>query len=381
MTPEANAVPIFISEVDQFGGAERSLLALSRWLYEHGIANYLLTYFDRADFASYAQHPMKVVALNPAPGVRNKISGLKRHFAERPVGAPKPIFSGYQPALHGTLAGLRGFHCLMHDTPSLFGDQETRNFKATLRIGVSNQIIGWGLRSGGATIVTSEYLRAECKREFGVDPKIARMGGLSSDIPVPAIRPTPRAPHDRLTMLSVCRIEANKRIDWLLRALASLEKSAQPLSRTVDWHVELAGKGSLIPELTRLARSLGIGERVHFQGFVSDAELEQLYAQADLFLMPAVQGYGIPAIEALRRNLPVLLHRESGVSDILLDTPWATIFEGEEANLTPALVQAIHGVTTGSHVNIPLPRIPTEEEWAEQVAAYCGYTSRETTCR
>ena len=35
--------------------------------------------------------------------------------------------------------------------------------------------------------------------------------------------------------------------------------------------------------------------------------------------MPAVQGYGIPAIESLQRGIPVLLHRESGVSDILLE--------------------------------------------------------------
>jgi glycosyltransferase involved in cell wall biosynthesis len=380
MTPEANAVPIFICEVDQFGGAERSLLALSRWLYEHGIANYLLTYVDRVHIAGHAQHPLKVVTLHPTSGVRGKIAALRRHFTGRPTNAPAPILSGYQAALHSTLAGLRGFHCLMHDTPSLFGDQETRNFKARLRIGVSNRIIGWGLRSGGATIVTSEYLRAECLRDFHVQAKIARMGGLSSNFPVPAIRPAPRTPRDRLTMLSVCRIEANKRIDWLLRSLGYLEDCAAPLSCYVDWHLELAGTGSVIPELTRMAESFGIASRVHFHGFVSDAELEMLYAQANLFLMPAVQGYGIPAIEALRRNLPVLLHRESGVSDILLDTPWATVFDGEEANLTPALVQAIHGVTTGSYVNVPTPSIPTEDQWARQVAGYCGYTSQETPC-
>jgi glycosyltransferase involved in cell wall biosynthesis len=373
MLPDANAVPIFICEVDQFGGAERSLLALSRWLYEHGIANYLLTYVDRANFAAHAHHPMTVVALNPGAGVRNKIAALKHHFAQRPANAPAPIFSGYQPALHGTLAGLRGFHCLMHDTPSLFGDQDTRNFKARLRIGISNRIIGWGLRSGGATIVTSEYLRAECRRDFGVNSQIARMGGLSSDTPVPAVRTTPRNARDRFTMLSVCRVEANKRIDWLLRSLAALEHSATPLSNKVDWHLDLVGKGSLIPELTCVAESLEIASRVHFHGFVSDADLETLYANADLFLMPAVQGYGIPAIEALRRNIPVLLHRESGVSDILLDMPWATVLEGGESELTPLLAKAIEDVLTGRHVNVPPPRIPTENEWAQQVARYCGY--------
>ena len=382
MTPEAQSVPIFISEIEQFGGAERALLALSRWLHEHGISNYLLTYFDHADFGSYALHSLQVVALQPAPGVRNKMAALKRHFAQRPIHAPAPIFSGYQPSVHGTLAGIRGFHCLMHDTPSLFGDQATRDLKARLRIAVSNQIVGWGLRSGGATIVTSEYLRAECRRDFGVDAKIARMGGLSNDLAIASPGQKSRRPQDRLNMLSVCRIEANKRIDWLLRSLAALEHRPTPLSHKVDWHLDLAGKGSMIDELTRLAATLKIAERVRFRGFVSDENLETLYADADLFLMPAVQGYGIPAIEALRRKIPVLLHRESGVSDILLDTPWATVLEGGEAELTPLLAQAVEGVLSGRHVDVPPPSLPTEDEWAQQVAAFCGYISpQESPCR
>jgi glycosyltransferase involved in cell wall biosynthesis len=371
--PEANAIPIFVSEVEQFGGAERSLLALSRWLYEHGIANYLLTYVDAANLASHAQHPLTVVALSPGRGVRNKVRALKRHFANRPEDACTPLVSSYQSALHGTLAGLRGFHCLMHDTPSLFIDWKNHDLKARLRIAVSNRIIGWGLRSGGVTFVTSEYLRADCRRDFGIDARVVRMGGVSSEVPIPPVRATPQTSEDRLNLLSVCRIEPNKRIDWLLRSLAALEHGDQPLSSKVDWHFDLAGKGSIIPELTRLSESLGIASRVHFHGFVSDEELESLYTKAHLFLMPAVQGYGIPAIEALRRNLPVLLHRQSGVSDILLDTPWATVIEGDESGLTPMLAQAIQGIRTGRHALVPAPSIPTEDGWARQIVSVCGY--------
>src|SRR5271167_1487270 len=117
-----------------------------------------------------------------------------------------------------------------------------------------------------------------------------------------------------------------------------------------------------------MAEDLGIGDRIHFHGFVSDAGLEELFTRAHLFLMPAVQGYGIPAIESLQRGIPVLLHRESGVSDILLDTPWATVLTGSESNMTSSLRSAIDGVLEGRHHNIAQPHLPTEDEWARQVA-------------
>jgi glycosyltransferase involved in cell wall biosynthesis len=266
---------------------------------------------------------------------------------------------------------MRGFHTLMHDTPSLFDDPATHTLKSRIRRAVSNRIIGHGLRSGGRTIVTSEYLRADCRKDFAVEAQIARMGGLTTTDPAKVFRVRPL--RGELRMLSVCRIEANKRIDWILRSLAELERATPPLSARVNWRLDLAGKGPLIPQLTELAAALGIAGRVHFHGFVPDAELLDLYDQAHLFLMPAVQGYGIPAIESLQRGIPVLLHRESGVSDILLETPWATVITGGPETATAALSAAVDGVLASRHHAVPLPKLPTEDEWAAQVAHLCGW--------
>jgi glycosyltransferase involved in cell wall biosynthesis len=366
-SPDIGSRPIVMTEIEQFGGAERSVVALSRWLYQRGHPNHLVTYVDRCNLARYVAHPLQVIELKPAPGPRNKIAALRGYFRQHP--SPKPLLSGYQPALHAALAGMRGFHVLMHDTPSLIGDPNARSTTTKLRVAVSNRIIGYGLRSGGSTIVTSEYLRSECRKDFNVDAKIARMGGMSPAAESPNIRPV----QGQLRMFSVCRIEANKRIDWIIRSLAELEQSETPLSSRIDWRLDLAGTGSLIPSLQQLAQSRGIGDRIHFHGFVPDEDLEQLFAQAHLFLMPAVQGYGIPAIESLQRGIPVLLHRESGVSDILLDTPWATVLTGGEDNMTQSLRSAIDGVLIGKHHAVSLPHLPTEDSWAEQVATLCNW--------
>lgn len=367
-SPSADSRPIVFTEIEQFGGAERSVLALARWLYEHDLPTHVVAYEDRCNLGSYATHPLPVVQLKAA-GTRNRIAALGRYFKSRPSGSPQPLLQGYQPALHATLAGLRGFHDLMHDTPSLFDNPATRPLKRRMRLAISNRVIAHGLRSGGNTIVTSEYLRAECRKDFGVEAHIARMGGLSNAATAFRVRPVT----SELRLLSVCRIEGNKRIDWILRSLAKLEHASPSLSSRVDWQLDLAGKGPLIGPLTELAASLGIGARVHFHGFVPDDELQALYDQAHLFLMPAVQGYGIPAIESLQRGIPVLLHRESGVSDILLETPWATVLRGGEDGMTAALIGAINGVMNGRHHESPQPHLPTEDEWAAQVAQLCNW--------
>ena len=349
------------------GGAERSVLALSRWLYQHQIPNHVVTYVDHVGLAKYADHPLEVVELRPEMRAAKKVAALRRYFAAHGE-TPKPLMSGYQPALHATLAGLRGFHCLMHDTPSLFADLAKLNLKQRIALRVSDAITGFGLRSGGHTIVTSEYLRAECRREFNVRADIARMGGLTL---ANAFRRRPVT--TELRMLSVSRIEPNKRIDWMLRALEAMEHEAPAVSARVDWHLDIVGKGSALEEMQRLAANLGLAERVHFHGYLSDAELAKLYETTHLFLMPAVQGYGIPAIEALSRGIPVLLHSESGVSDILRNTPWAVVISGKESAMLSGLRQAIDSALAGTHLTVPPPQLPTEDEWASRVARLCNW--------
>lgn len=118
----ANSRAIVFTEIEAMGGAERSVLALCRWLYEHGVPHHVVSYIDHVGLAAHASTPVEVVQLQPLLRARHKIAALRRYLAAHESShpqSPKPLVSGYQPALHATLAGLRGFHCLMHDTPSL----------------------------------------------------------------------------------------------------------------------------------------------------------------------------------------------------------------------------------------------------------------------
>jgi glycosyltransferase involved in cell wall biosynthesis len=360
---------LFIAEVEAWGGAERSFLTLCDWLYRHSLPYRLVVYWDRIGLEKFAAHPLNKVQLLPKNTPLAKVRTLRKYFSAESANPYRPLMSGYQPALHASLAGLRGFHCMMHDTESLFDDWDRKqSWKRRARLAMNRHVLRKGLGSGGQTIVASEFLRQDTERLYGARATILRIGSTANGI-VFRLRPVQK----QLRMLSVSRLEANKRIDWILHALASLEQKRLPLRQQIDWHLNIVGKGAEQEKLQALSRDLGLESCVTFSGFVSDQELSVLYDSAHLFLMPARQGYGIPALEALQGGIPVLLHRESGISDVLLDTPWARVFDGGPDNLLPALDQMIHLVIGGDHLHVPSPALPTQDEWAEGMARLCRW--------
>ncbi len=364
----AEPITIFVPEVETFGGAERSVIALSRWLYERSLPHRIVLYYDRIGLADYADHPIDIITLNPRRNPIHKVAALKRHFKTLPRDAPCPLVSGIQAALHATLAGIRGFHTLMHDTPSLLGrDTSSQSIKTHVRRAVSDRVLRNGLNSGGITFVHSTYLRDESIALWHPPVVIARTGGVVGK------NFRPRIVEGQLRMLSVSRIEANKRIEWMLQSLAELDSRKPGLSASVEWVLDIVGDGSQLSELRDLAGRLGLAGKVTFHGFVSDAELMKFYERSDLFLMPARQGYGLPAAEALAHGIPILIHRESGISDILGGTPWAVVMDGRETDMTEALKRSIDNLLGGKHLGIALPQIPTQDDWSEQVARACRW--------
>ncbi|WP_245765758.1 glycosyltransferase [Nonomuraea jiangxiensis] len=105
---------------------------------------------------------------------------------------------------------------------------------------------------------------------------------------------------DRPTILFVGRLDEEKRLDEIVRALPLV------LNET-DAQVAFVGKGNQRAELERLARRIGVGERVFFLGFVPDESMPQAYAAADVFAMPGVaELQSIATLEAMATGLPVV---------------------------------------------------------------------------
>lgn len=90
-----------------------------------------------------------------------------------------------------------------------------------------------------------------------------------------------------------------KGFEFLIRALPDVPDAA----------VILGGRGPLTDELQRLARALGVLERVAFVGRVPDADLPAYYHACDVFCMPSVEraeAFGIVQVEAMASGRPVV---------------------------------------------------------------------------
>jgi teichuronic acid biosynthesis glycosyltransferase TuaC len=114
-----------------------------------------------------------------------------------------------------------------------------------------------------------------------------------------------------LRLVTVGHLQARKRHDVVLRALARLAPDRRP-------QYLLVGDGERREPLQQLARELGIGDRVHFFGQLPNERATGLVAGCDLFVMPGVEEpFGVAFVEAMAAGVPAIGGRgEGGPEDI-----------------------------------------------------------------
>ncbi len=80
----------------------------------------------------------------------------------------------------------------------------------------------------------------------------------------------------------------------------------------------MAGSGDMMYRAVELAAQLGIGHKVLFTGFLRGGDVRRIYQMADLYVMPSVsEPFGIAPLEALDNDVPVIISKQSGVSEVL----------------------------------------------------------------
>jgi glycogen synthase len=80
----------------------------------------------------------------------------------------------------------------------------------------------------------------------------------------------------------------------------------------------VAGSGDQAKHMIEMAASLGIGHKVLFTGFLRGDDIKRVFNLADLYVMPSVsEPFGIAPLEAMSHNVPVLISKTSGVSEVL----------------------------------------------------------------
>jgi glycosyltransferase involved in cell wall biosynthesis len=80
----------------------------------------------------------------------------------------------------------------------------------------------------------------------------------------------------------------------------------------------MAGSGDMIRRTIEMAASIGIGHKVLFTGFLRGSDVEKVFKMADLYVMPSVsEPFGIAPLEAMSHDVPVIISKQSGVSEVV----------------------------------------------------------------
>jgi glycosyltransferase involved in cell wall biosynthesis len=157
------------------------------------------------------------------------------------------------------------------------------------------------------------------------------------------------APTERF-ILYLGGFDVRKNVVGLVRAYAGWAQREVPLllrSGTSDAvpHLVIAGQlpdadTPFTPDPRRMAAEAGIADRVHFAGWVDEADKPALYSLASLFVFPSLyEGFGLPAAEAAACGAPVLTSNRSSLPEA---APGALLVDPEDVEaLAAAMAQAL----------------------------------------
>ncbi len=80
----------------------------------------------------------------------------------------------------------------------------------------------------------------------------------------------------------------------------------------------VTGSGDMLPAMINRVAELGLSDKVIFTGFLRGKELDKIYAMSDVYVMPSVsEPFGITPLEAIANGTPVIISKQSGVSEVL----------------------------------------------------------------
>lgn len=97
-----------------------------------------------------------------------------------------------------------------------------------------------------------------------------------------------------------------------------LEALEKVLRHTKRVKFVFAGDGDMLDYLINKSIEMGVEDKVVFTGFMDHSDVDKLYSMADVFVMPSIsEPFGLTAIEAISNGTPVIMSKQSGVSEII----------------------------------------------------------------
>ncbi len=170
-----------------------------------------------------------------------------------------------------------------------------------------------GMHAADRVIAVSHLTKGICTARYGIDSdkiEVVYNAILNGRLSVNGHRVT--IAKDEKIVLFLGRITMQKGPEYFLAAAKKV------LGVMSNVKFIMAGSGDLTRKTIELAAAMGIGHKVLFPGFLRGQDVEKVYRMADLYVMPSVsEPFGIAPLEAMSNDVPVIISKQSGVSELL----------------------------------------------------------------
>jgi len=198
-------------------------------------------------------------------------------------------------------------------------------YRGSLRVRLYMQLVSQAAKRADLIITDSQCSRQDIIQHLAVDPDRVRVIYLAAD-------PACRLITDQATLARVRQeyglpeayilylggFDRRKNLDGLLRAYARVSAAMPALPPLVVAGRLPAAHTTLFPDPKRLARDLGIGEKVTFTGWIAEEDKPALYSGALFFaFLSFYEGFGLMPLEAMACGTPVLASRAASLPEIV----------------------------------------------------------------
>jgi glycosyltransferase involved in cell wall biosynthesis len=192
-------------------------------------------------------------------------------------------------------------------------------------------------RRVGPILTGSQSSRDDICRDFRVPADRVRVIPLGVDTRMFHPRPAPRVPG---------RVVAVASADSPLKGVATLLRAFAKLTTERDAVLTLVGKPTPGGPTDQLAGELALGDRVRFVSGISDLELAELIASAELAVVPSLyEGFSLPAVEHMASGTPLIATRTGALPEVTGDA--ALLVQPGDAEELATALRTLHDSPAG----------------------------------
>lgn len=170
-----------------------------------------------------------------------------------------------------------------------------------------------GLERSDIIIANSNFTKNNVITCYGIDPKKIEVvhWGIDPDNKDYSQKAEYPDKNEKL-VLFLGRMTLQKGPDYFVEAANKVLKHEK------DVKFVMAGSGDMFSRVVEKVAEYGIADRFIFTGFLQGKEVHKAFKMADLYVMPSVsEPFGLVALESIKNNTPILISRQSGVSEVV----------------------------------------------------------------